>query len=151
MTKSIPLIKRSSFPPLPASCCDLPFIVRVEASPGDIDLCWWRVAPTDDYARACHLGMQYACDLIQFFKDNPSWIDHGILRDIAADMAKPQRGDATHGYAVGFWSFVETMLQVATASVDHWAMAEAHAKWRASLDAKSKSKSKAKSKAKSRR
>ena len=132
-----PLIERRSFPPRPASLTDLPFVADVKTAPRKTELSFWHVPPTDDYGKANQVGIQYACDYMQYLKENPFWVGSGNLGWIVSDMAKSDVDD-TKGYAVGFWSFVEQMLHFAATKLDHYAIAEERAKryaaWKAEAD-----------------
>jgi len=64
------LVERRSFPPRPAPLTDLDFVadVRIERK---VRRSFWAVPQTDDYGHANNVGRQYACDFVQWLKDNP--------------------------------------------------------------------------------
>lgn len=130
-----PIIEKHRYPPRPAAFTDLPFIVDVKIAPRKTRRSYWHVQPIKDYGEANQVGVQYACDYLQYIKENPALIGSGCLEDIAKDMAKCASDSDTKGYAVGFWSFVEEMLYVAATKYDHYAMAEEKAQHWAALKA----------------
>lgn len=135
-----PLIKQRNFSPRPASFTDLPFVADVEIGPRKTQRLFWNVPPADDYGEANQIGVQYACDFVQYLKQNKSLVGSARLGWIVSDMAKA-RADDTRGYAIGFWSFVEQLLYVAATRVDHYSIAEEQAQryatWKAEADKES--------------
>lgn len=129
------LIERRSFPPRPALITDLPFVADVKIAPRKTRRSFWHVPPTDDYGHACDMGRQYAADFTQYLKQNPSWVGSGQMGRIVQDMHAHECGTATHGYAVGFWAFVEQLLYLATTQHDHYAIAERDAQRYAEIKA----------------
>ena len=129
------LIERRSFPPRPASLTDLPFVADVKVGPRKTARCFWNVPPTADYGHANDVGRQYACDYAQYLKENPFWVGSGQMGRIVQDMHAHECGTATHGYAVGFWAFVEQLLYLATTQHDHYAIAERDAQRYAAIKA----------------
>lgn len=118
------IIDRRSFPPRPASPTDLPFVADVKVGPRKTVRCFWNVLPTDDYGHANNVGRQYACDYAQYLKENPFWVGSGQMGRIVQDMHQHEVGTTTHGYAVGFWAFVEQLLYLTVTQNDHYAIAE---------------------------
>lgn len=120
------LVERRSFPPRPASITDLAFVadVRIERK---TRRSFWAVPQTDDYGHANNVGRQYACDFVQYLKENPAWVGGNLLGLVAKDMAEVEDDSDTKGYAVGFWAFIEMMLYQAAHRMDHYALAEADA------------------------
>lgn len=117
------LIERRSFSPRPASFTELPFVADLGRGRNK-RRSFWNVPPTDDYGHANDVGRQYAADFVQYLKQNPFWVGSGTLGTLIEDMAQHPRGEAMHGYAVGFFAFLEQLLYVAANSADHYAIAE---------------------------
>lgn len=120
------LVERRTFPPRPASITDLAFVadVRIERK---TRRSFWAVPQTDDYGHANNVGRQYACDFVQYLKENPAWVGGNLLALVAKDMAEVEDDSDAKGYAVGFWSFIEILLYQAVHRMDHYALAEADA------------------------
>ena len=114
-----PLIRRE----LPLS--KLPFVADVKDESGKKRRSFWNVPPADDYGDANRVGEQYACDFLQWLKTGSSMVGPGMLGQLVDDMAKIDRGNAERGYAVGFWSAIETVLQTALLSPDHYRVIQA--------------------------
>ncbi|THF61412.1 hypothetical protein E6C76_20235 [Pseudothauera nasutitermitis] len=121
-----PLIERRSFPPRTAPLTDLDFVadVRIERK---TRRSFWAVPQTDDYGHANNVGRQYACDFVQWLKDNPRSAGSNLLGWVVKDMAEVEEAAAAKGYAVGFWCFIELLLLQAANRIDHYALAEADA------------------------
>lgn len=81
---------------------------------------YWNVPQTSDYGAACNRGRQYACELMQYLKDNPQWVASNILGSLVSDMAAHKQGTGMDGYAVGFWSALERLLYRAATRENHW-------------------------------
>lgn len=128
------LIERRSFPPRPASFTDLPFVADLGRGRNK-RRSFWNVPPTDDYGHANDVGRQYAADFVQYLKQNPFWVGSGTLGTLIEDMAQHPRGEAMHGYAVGFFAFLEQLLYAAANSTDHYAIAERDAQRYAEIKA----------------
>lgn len=133
-----PLIERNSYPPRPASITDLPFVADVKIGPRKSERSFWHVPPTDDYGHANQVGRQYACDFVQYLKQNPDGVGSGKLGWIVSDMAKCVDDSELKGYAVGFWAFMEHLIYIAATKYDHYGIAEEQAKryadWKAKAD-----------------
>lgn len=127
------LAERRSFPPRPALITTLPFIADRITNDGALHRSFWCVPPTDDYAHACAVGRQYACVFLQYLKQNPFWVGMNLLGQIAQAAAHEPVAPAMHGYAVGFWSFLEQVMTASALHVDHYALAEADAQRYAAL------------------
>lgn len=111
---------RRDFKPRPASFTDLPFVADVKVAPRKKRRNFWNVPQTDDYGVACDMGRQYACDLLQYLKDNPFWVGSNAIGNFVQDMAAHPCGTAMHGYEVGFWSTLEVLLYRAITRENHW-------------------------------
>lgn len=116
---------RRDFRPRPASLTVLPFVADVKIAPRRKRRNSWNVPQTDDSAVACATGRQYACDLLQFLKDNPFWVGSNVFGLLVEDMAAHPSGTAMHGYEVGFWSALEVFLYRAMARDNHWDVIQA--------------------------
>ena len=116
---------RREFRPRPASFTDLPFVADIKVGPRKKRRSFWAVPQTDDYAAACTSGRQYACELVQFLKQNPMWSGANVIGSLVQDMAAHPGGTAMHGYEVGFWSTLEVLLHRAAALENHWDVAQA--------------------------
>ncbi|HEX5277482.1 MAG TPA: hypothetical protein VFW42_07430 [Fluviicoccus sp.] len=106
-----------------ATLSALPFVYRPKRGSKELSSNW-RVTPTTDYAHACNTGREYAAHFIQWLRQSDMAMGNAlglIVADMAATVA-PARGsdDATHGYAVGFLSYLERLLAHAAESVDVW-------------------------------
>lgn len=108
--KTITIPARRNYSPAvkPSSIAALPFVQlpkSLKGGPGSK----WRVPPTDNYERACDIGMEYAAHYVQFLKDNPHWVGVNLLGDIVADM---DFNDSTgaKGYRVGFFTYLERLI-----------------------------------------
>lgn len=110
---------RRDYRPGPALRTQLPFVADVKVAPRKKRRSYWNVPQTSDRGAACDMGAQYACDLMQYLKDNPFWVGSNFLGQLVEDMAAHPSG-AMHGYEVGFWSAIELLLYHAVTSVDHW-------------------------------
>jgi hypothetical protein len=104
----------------PAPLTALPFVADVKTAPRKKRRSFWNVPQTDDYGTACDMGRQYAGDFLQYIKDNPYLAGSNILGQIVQDMAAHPRGTDMHGYEVGFWSAIETLLYRAVTRENHW-------------------------------
>lgn len=124
---SKPFIERRTFILGTAAMTDLPFVADTKSGPKTVRRSFWSVQETDDYSHANDVGVQHACDFIQFMKQNPRFVGSSVLSNIANDMAEHKCGTAMHGYAVGFWSIIELFLYKAANHLDHYAIAEAEA------------------------
>ena len=111
---------RRDFRPGPASVTDLPFVADVKVAPRKKRRNFWNVPQTDDYGVACDIGRQYACDLVQYLKDNPFWVGGNTIGTFVKDMAAHKSDTAMHGYEVGFWSALEVLLYRASNRENHW-------------------------------
>lgn len=116
---------RRTYHPRPAPFTDLPFVADVKVAPRKKRRNFWHVPPTDDYGAACTLGRQYACDLVQYLKDNPYWAGSNTIGLLVKDMAAHPQGSAMRGYEVGFFSAIEVLLYQAAARTDHWTALQA--------------------------
>lgn len=101
----------------------LPFVYRPKRGSKELSSNW-AVTPTTDYLHACNMGREYAAHFIQWLRQSDMACGN-MLGLIVADMAAtvaPARGseDATHGYAVGFLSYLERLLHHAAGTVDVW-------------------------------
>ena len=85
------------------------------------------VPATDDYCRANEIGRQYAADFAQYLKQNPCLVGSCVVGDIIRDMAQDRRVDATYGYGVGFFAFLEKLIYIAAKHADLYAIAEREA------------------------
>jgi len=121
-----PMIARRSFPPGYAPLTDLPFIADIGRG-RDKRRSFWNVPPTDDYGHANDVGRQYAADFAQYLKQNPCLVGSWMLSSIIEDMAQHQRVDATYGYGVGFFAFLEKLIYIAAKHADLYAIAEREA------------------------
>ena len=115
---------RREFRTATASVAALSFVADVKVSARKWRRSYWAVPQTDDYGEACNLGRQYACELIQFLKDNPSAAGSNIIGELVDGMAACQHGAAMRGYGVGFLSVVEVLLHRAATREDHWAIVQ---------------------------
>lgn len=70
----------------------------------------WHVAPTDDYAKACKLGREYAATLAVYMHDNPA--SAAMLTHVIAAMDHADQSPAK-GYRVGFLAHVGHMMRAA--------------------------------------
>lgn len=122
-TITMTTIIRRSYLPDAAPFTKLPFIADIRIK-GKKRRCFWSVPKTDDYGHANSVGRQYACDYLQYLKDNPGWAGGNITGDIVRDMVAHPLGSDMNGYAVGFWSTLEEILLHAVVRVDHWAIAQ---------------------------
>ena len=113
---------RRDFRPEPASYTELSFVADIKVAPRKKRRSFWNVPQTDDYGHACTLGMQYACEFVQFLKDNPSVSASNVIGKIVSDIAAHPHGTAMDGYAVGFWSAIEKILFRGACLEDHWDM-----------------------------
>lgn len=111
---------RRDYRPRPASFTDLPFVADVKVSRSNKSRSFWNVPQTNDYGAACDMGSQFACDMVQYFKDNPCYVGSNALGALVKDMAAYSRGTAMYGYEVGFWSALEVLLYRAASLEDHW-------------------------------
>jgi len=111
---------RRDYRPRPASFTDLPFVADVKVSRRNKRRSFWNVPQTNDYGEACAMGRQFACDMVQYFKDNPCWSGSNVLGSLVKDMAAYRCGTAMHGYEVGFWSALEVLLCRAASLENHW-------------------------------
>lgn len=116
---------RRDFRPGLTSFTALPFVADVKVAPRKKRRSFWNVPQTDDYGSACDAGRQYACDLIQYLKDNPLWVGSNTIGNLVQDMAAHPPGTAVHGYQVGFWSTLEVLLHRAASREDHWHVVQA--------------------------
>lgn len=96
---------------------------------------FWAVEPTDNYGQACVDGYQFACDYLQFLKQNPSSSGMGILGAIVRDMARHDLGTETNGYSVGFMCFMDEMLAAAAKHFDFYRHDDMRAKQMAAIAA----------------
>lgn len=101
----------------------LPFVFRPKRGSKELPSNW-AVEPTTDYMHACNMGREYAAHFIQWLSQS-DMAGGNALGLIVADMAgkvAPARGseDATHGYAVGFLTYLERLLRHAAGQVDVW-------------------------------
>lgn len=110
---------RRDFRPGSASLTDLPFVANVKVAPRKKRRNYWNVPQTDDYVGACAVGQQYACDFLQYIKDNASSVGSNIIGLLVKDM-EALRGTAMKGYEVGFWFTLEMVLYRAVNREDHW-------------------------------
>ncbi len=122
-------IPRREYRPTDRPCpvTELPFVKDIRLAPRRAQRCFWAVDRTDDYAMACDKGREFAAHYLQFLKDgNPSY---GLLGWIATHMAEAdalndQRRDATHGYAAGFFTLIQSVLHLAMRDADPFALAQ---------------------------
>lgn len=117
-------LTRRTFRPDCAAITRLPFVADVSIAPRKKRRNFWHVPQTDDYGAACDLGRQYACDLLQYLKDNPGWFGSGLIGWLVEDMAAYPVGCAMHGYQVGFWSALELVLRTSIQANDHWTIVQ---------------------------
>lgn len=103
---------------------DLPFVADVKVAPRKTRRNCWHVPPIDDYGQANDAGRQYACDFVQYLKQNPGAAGSNIISHLIDDMDQHLSGIDKCGYAVGFWSFIEQLLYVAAITTDHHAIAQ---------------------------
>lgn len=129
-----PIISRRSFPPGHAPLTDLPFIADIGRG-RDKRRCHWNVPDTDDYCRANEMGRQFAADFAQYLKQNPCLVGSCVVGDIIRDMAQDRRVDATYGYGVGFFAFLEKLIYIAAKHADLYAIAEREAQHYAAIKA----------------
>lgn len=101
---------------------DLPFVADIRVGPRRTRRNFWHVPLTDDHGAANAMGRQYACDLLQFFKEDPRPVGANIIGLIVKDMAAYPSGTAMRGYEVGFWSALELVLFRASGLEDHWSV-----------------------------
>lgn len=75
-------------------------------------ICWWDVPPTDDYEAACGAGRAYADAYVKYLISGDEFaVGAGTTNYLVADMFRvAQRADASHGYAVGFFSRLEQYI-----------------------------------------
>lgn len=116
---------RRDFRPAPATLTFLPFIADVKVAPRKKHRNFWHVPVTDDYGVACNVGRQYACDFVQFLKDNPSKVGSNLIGHLVRDMSAFPGGTDMHGYEVGFWSTLERLLYRLVALENHWDLVQA--------------------------
>jgi hypothetical protein len=119
-------IERRSYAPTetPCSILALPFVADVKTGPRKKERDFWHVPETDDYCHANDVGRQYACDYVQYLKDNPFWVGSGTTGHLVHAMQKHEAGTTMNGYAVGFWAFIEKMIYFAATGTDHYSVAE---------------------------
>lgn len=91
----------------------LPFVYRPKRGSKELPSNW-AVTPTTDYLHACNMGREYAAHFIQWLRQSDMACGN-MLGLIVADMAgkvapMPGTDDGTHGYAVGFLSYLERLL-----------------------------------------
>jgi len=112
-------LHRRDFTPLPPLYTDFSFVAFVKDGARKKRLDFFNVKPTDDYGKAICLGHQYACELVQYLKDNRSVAGMNTIGLIALDMAAHREG-AEKGYEVGFWRALEYILVQAATQRNHW-------------------------------
>ena len=110
----------------PAPIETLPFVVFIDGRHY-----YWHVPPESGYVAACDAGVQYACDYIQYLKDNPFWVGMGFTSWIFRDMAKIGEDTREKGYAVGFAAVLERALCLVAENIDHYAYEQAVERWQA--------------------
>jgi hypothetical protein len=98
------------------SVSDLPFVADIKVK-RHIERNYWHVPPTKDYGEACAVGYQWACDYLQFLKQNSVMSGFGILGSLVSDMQKVDDKKPEKGYAVGFISFMDDVLASASKCV----------------------------------
>jgi hypothetical protein len=116
------LIQRRDFKD--ARTYQLPFCGNVSKNKRKKDYHYWQVPHTDDYGDACAEGYQFACDYLQFLKQNPAMRGMNMLGHIVDAIPKREIGDANNGYAVGFLSFFDEMLAAAAQNFDFYRHAD---------------------------
>ncbi|MCV6588508.1 MAG: hypothetical protein OIF57_05710 [Marinobacterium sp.] len=86
---------------------------------------FWHVPPTTSYGQACRFGYQFGADFAQYLLANPQWVGANLLGNIvracAADMATPAHpddSDKSHGYLVGFLSYLERLVYTGAQQID---------------------------------
>lgn len=127
-------IARREYPPVVTPCpvTELPFVKDIKTAPRDRTRCFWSVERTSDYGAACDTGREYAAHYLQYLRQNPHCRGMLLTQIVAAMGAAgalhPAAGrlarDGTHGYAVGFLSLLDHVLQSALAGADPYAIAE---------------------------
>ena len=80
----------------------------------------WHVHGITDYTRACAIGREYAAHFAQFLKDNPYAVGQNLLGRIATDMDFHD-GSAKRGYWIGFFSYLEHLIQAQAAQLEVFA------------------------------
>ena len=106
----------------PARITDLPF---VKGRPNRCLFAIPRNGPTD-YAETCAIGEMFAAHYAQYLKDGGGT---GFLILIAREMAKSglldeRRPDGLHGYAVGFFSLIDSLVRHAIQTAEPFSMIE---------------------------
>ncbi len=91
----------------------LPFVRDERITQRRIRRGFWHVERTADYRQACDKGREYAVAYLKYIKANPHEL--GLLSTIADDMAAVHAVaapfDYTHGYAIGFFSYIDRVLR----------------------------------------
>ena len=116
--------RRRNVPPRFDSIVDLPFVADIGRGVSR-RRSFWDVPPTDDWCNAVALGQRYAADFVEYLKQHRGEAGGQLIGLFIEDMKKCPKGSATQGYAVGFFSLLESVLSGAVNSgVDHYAFAE---------------------------
>lgn len=127
-------IARREYPPIVTPCpvTELPFVDDIKIAPRKKARSFWAVERTADYGMACEKGREYAAHYLQYLKQRPD--GRGLLGRIACSMRdadalgslstiRPREdGDRTHGYAVGFFAFLDSILMLAMDGADPFAI-----------------------------
>lgn len=119
-----------AFAPHPVT--ELPFVKDRKVAPRRKERSFWAVERTADYVAACDKGREYAAHYLQYLKQNPDSV--GLLGRIAGAMGDADAfgvlgsrhiaDDCTHGYAVGFFAFIDNVLRMAIDSADPFALVQ---------------------------
>lgn len=135
-----PLTRRTYAPVVqPHPVTSLPFVADVKIGPRKTQRSFWAIERTADYGMACDKGREYAAHYLQFVKDGNG--GPGLLTWIAGHMAEANAlrhvgpGDSSHGYAVGFFSFLDGALRQAMRNTCPFALAQAEIDYYARIEA----------------
>jgi hypothetical protein len=107
-----------SIPDTHSSFLSLPFVYRAEDDPSRNSN--WHVPPTSDYAHASQIGRDYTAYFVHYLKDHDDGFGVNALGYIVKDIDFSDES-GTKGYWVGFFSYLERLLQAQAKTMDVFA------------------------------
>ncbi len=100
-----------------ARMMQLPFIKDIKTR-STTNRCFWAVEPTIDYDAAFETGLEYGAAYLKFLHAEKGFrFPHLALLPMEMEREGallPAIGDGRHGYAAGFFTFLEFALRSAT-------------------------------------